>query len=204
MGPCWRKVIWVFVMRFWSVLAMVMVAGCTLALPGSGAKKPVGVNAITGDAIAVTTLDGPTSGLPQTPGAVGGAPVAQDLSAVARAKGEVKPALGAPTPADANAVKPKPKPTATAKSAAATPVESHIASPEEVVCLRKGGVWGGAGKAGQTCIKPTKDSGKQCTKESDCEGFCLARSGTCAPAIPMFGCNDILQDNGVMVTLCID
>ena len=32
----------------------------------------------------------------------------------------------------------------------------------------------------------------------------LARSGTCAPITPMFGCNDILQDDGREVTLCLD
>ena len=50
----------------------------------------------------------------------------------------------------------------------------------------------------------TRDGGKSCKRERDCEGLCLARSRTCAPIQPLFGCNDILQDNGVMVTLCID
>jgi hypothetical protein len=46
--------------------------------------------------------------------------------------------------------------------------------------------------------------GKACTRQSQCEGYCLARSGTCAPITPMFGCNDILQDDGREVTLCLD
>jgi hypothetical protein len=80
-----------------------------------------------------------------------------------------------------------------------------IASPQETACLKKGGSWGKAGKTGgKTCFMQTRDSGKSCQRESDCEAFCLARSGTCAPVSPMFGCNEILQDNGVMVTLCID
>lgn len=54
------------------------------------------------------------------------------------------------------------------------------------------------------CLRETKDSGKACTRGSDCEGQCLARSGTCAPAEPMFGCNDILTDSGQRMTLCRD
>ncbi len=80
-----------------------------------------------------------------------------------------------------------------------------IASPEELACVKKGRSWGKAGKTGgMTCFVQTRDSGKSCQRESDCEASCLARSGTCAPVSPMFGCNQILQDNGVMVTLCID
>lgn len=78
-------------------------------------------------------------------------------------------------------------------------------SPEEAACLKKGNLWIRAGKSiAYTCVKITKDSGKQCTKGTDCSGSCLARSMTCAPYDPLFGCNEILQDDGVRVTLCID
>ncbi|MDP3960392.1 MAG: hypothetical protein Q8Q26_10105 [Pseudorhodobacter sp.] len=78
-------------------------------------------------------------------------------------------------------------------------------SPEQIACEKTGGSYAraGAGDA-RACIRPTRDGGKQCRKESDCEGTCLARSQTCAPITPMFGCNDILQDDGRRVTLCID
>lgn len=81
----------------------------------------------------------------------------------------------------------------------------HIASPQELACLKNHGNWRNAGKSGgEACFTQTRDAGKSCQRESDCEGLCLARSGSCAPFTPMFGCNEILQDNGVMVTLCID
>lgn len=80
----------------------------------------------------------------------------------------------------------------------------QVMTPEEQACFEKGGLWGAVGSGGTACMYPTRDAGKQCRKESDCDGYCLARSGTCAPYTPMFGCNEIVQDNGVVVTLCID
>lgn len=78
-------------------------------------------------------------------------------------------------------------------------------SEQEIACVKKGGSWVAAGKSGaKTCVRTTKDTGKQCNRKSQCEGLCLARSGTCAPVVPLFGCNEIFQDNGQRVTLCID
>ena len=78
-------------------------------------------------------------------------------------------------------------------------------SKEQTICEKRGNTWGTAGKSGgKTCIKRTRDAGKQCTKKSSCDGVCLARSGTCAPVTPLFGCNDILQNDGSRVTLCVD
>lgn len=75
----------------------------------------------------------------------------------------------------------------------------------EIACVKKGGSWVTAGKSGaKTCVRVTRDSGKQCSRQSQCEGLCLARSGSCAPIMPLFGCNEIFQDNGQRVTLCID
>ena len=89
---------------------------------------------------------------------------------------------------------------------AVEPVQpARIASPQELACIKKGDSWRSAGKAGgEACFTQTKDAGKSCQRESDCDGLCLARSATCAPFTPMFGCNDILQDNGARATLCID
>lgn len=78
-------------------------------------------------------------------------------------------------------------------------------SPEQTACLAKGGQWGKAGKlAAMTCYIPSKDAGKSCSKQSDCSSQCLARSKTCAPIWPIFGCSEILQNDGSLVTLCID
>lgn len=61
----------------------------------------------------------------------------------------------------------------------------------------------GKGSA-RACVYQTRDAGKQCDRESQCDGVCLARSGTCSPFKPLYGCNEILQDNGARVTLCLD
>jgi len=78
-------------------------------------------------------------------------------------------------------------------------------SAEQVLCERTGGQWAVAGESGaHFCVKPTRDGGKSCSKEGDCIGMCLARSGTCAPLMPLFGCNEVLDKEGRRVTLCIE
>lgn len=169
-------------------------------LPGAG---PDGVtpNAITGGEIEVTALDAlPTA--PGTdpamidipPGADDGAK-AQSAAPAASAETEVEP------PAE-----PAPQPDL----AEAVPEEVPEVVPEvkksdlQIACEKKKGTWTSAGGKSRVCLFNTKDAGKQCTRESDCEGACLARSGTCAPIRPLLGCNEILQDNGARVTLCLD
>jgi len=72
-------------------------------------------------------------------------------------------------------------------------------------CEARGGTYARAGLAGGlVCVTPTPDAGKSCTSASACDGLCLARSRSCAPVKPLFGCNDILTDNGTAATLCID
>ena len=166
-------------MRLLPLLVVLILSACIPAKPGTGGKPAVSVeNPITGGAITVTPL----------------AAVPPDAAAVPRPK--PNPAAAPPDPAT--------KPAAAESAADIAPAPARMVSAAEQTCIRQGGSWGPAGKAGETCTKLTKDSGKQCNAESDCEGYCLARSGTCAPFIPMFGCNEILQDNGVQVTLCID
>ena len=114
-------------------------------------------------------------------------------------------------------VRPKPRPTADPEAAEAkegaegapvlAPVVDPVASKTkaQISCEKQGGNWGKVGKSrGETCFKRTRDAGKQCRKQSNCESLCLARSGTCAPVKPLFGCNEILQDDGRRVTLCVD
>lgn len=76
---------------------------------------------------------------------------------------------------------------------------------EQLLCEARGGIWTVAGNTGAyLCVQPTRDGGKACHKESDCEGQCLARSMSCAPFTPLFGCNEVLDKQGRRVTLCID
>lgn len=107
-----------------------------------------------------------------------------------------QPAPTASAPLTANQSNPDP---ATVR---ATPMPL---SPQEADCRAKGGRWGKAGKlVAMTCYIPAKDAGKSCSRQSDCSSQCLARSKTCAPIWPIFGCSDVLQNDGSMVKLCID
>lgn len=97
-------------------------------------------------------------------------------------------AAPAPPPAEAPATLPEaPKP------------------PQQLACERRSGRYVAAGASGaRACVSPTRDAGKRCSREGDCDGVCLARSQSCAPIKPLFGCNDILQADGRRVTLCVD
>ena len=70
-------------------------------------------------------------------------------------------------------------------------------------CEGKGGQWAQRGKM-EYCITRTKDAGKSCHSGSDCEGDCLARSMTCAPAKPLLGCNAVLTEGGTEVSQCVE
>ncbi len=76
---------------------------------------------------------------------------------------------------------------------------------EKAACERRGGWVARGGLAGtHVCFEKTRDAGKACREADDCEGLCLARSRSCAPIRPLFGCHEILAENGMPVTLCID
>lgn len=166
-------------------------AGCI----GSKAEPPKG-NPITGDAIAVTALDTPAA--------------QPNPSGQPNAGAQPNPAAQPATPPPGSQPPPA-KPANKPAAAAAQPAQTVEAPPPpppsaaELACTKSGGQWAGAGgKSLFSCVHLTKDSGKQCSKATQCEGLCLARSGTCAPVVPLFGCNEIFQDNGARVTLCID
>ncbi len=188
-------------MRIGLVLAMLMLSACVVGAkdPKSGKAIAPPANPIIGDAISTTSLDAPSLAAPE-------APTAKPVATKPEAASLAAPDAEKPSD-DATEAKPKPKPTE--EPAAEEPATEEPPpvpqSPAEAKCLKSGGLWASAGKTGaQACVQRTKDAGKRCTKQTQCEGFCLARSGTCAPITPMFGCNDILQADGRMVTLCLD
>lgn len=78
-------------------------------------------------------------------------------------------------------------------------------SAQEAACLKQGRLWVRAGETSVfACVRKTRDSGKQCTRGTECDGLCLARSRTCAPFVPLLGCHDILQDDGSPTRLCLN
>jgi len=71
-------------------------------------------------------------------------------------------------------------------------------------CLASGGEYLPTAKQSYTCTGVPKDAGKACSKASDCAGDCLARSRSCAPVVPLFGCNEVLDESGAQVTECLN
>lgn len=59
---------------------------------------------------------------------------------------------------------------------------------------------GGAGT--YVCVRPTRDANQSCNDSSECDGICFAKSRTCAPVEPLFGCYDALE-GGRVVNLCV-
>ncbi len=183
-------------MRRLSLVAILVCATGLLAAcqPSLSGKPPAAgpPNAVTGEAIEVTALDA-------LPGEAAATPAAAEPAAAGTEKAA---AQGTPAVPEAETVAggtgPAPKPGMT--EAPATPK-----SEKQLACEKKKGRWAKIGKGdARACVFQTRDAGKRCERESQCEGVCLARSGTCSPFKPLYGCNEILQDNGARVTLCLD
>ncbi len=187
-----------------AVLAAGLVALLAGCLPGGGApgaRAPAGPNPVTGGEIEVTEL-APVPAAPAGPRGAGEAAPAAPLAAAAGGDTpRPKPRPAAQTPEEAAEGPSAPDP------AAPTPAEAlpeAAKSEAQLACERRRGVWADAGNGLNACVQTTRDAGKTCRKAGDCEGECLARSGTCAPFTPLFGCNDIFDDAGRRMTLCLD
>lgn len=185
------------------ILALaVLLAACQVPGPGKSRAGEAGLtaNAVTGGPIEVTPLDaapgeGAAEAQPAGPDAAGA-----DTAAPQGAAPMSTPAPAATAEPAAEAAAPEPAPKADLEEAPVAPK-----SERQRACERKRGIWSKVGKGDlRACVFNTRDGGKSCDRESDCEGVCLARSRSCAPLTPLFGCNEILQDNGARVTLCIE
>lgn len=164
-----------------AAVLMVGLAGCQFGGGGAAPTDVAAPSAITGPAVEVTALG------PAVPAS--GAPVA------------------GPKDVPSDGAKPATSATASSPPAAVPPpvVPVKVKSPSQLSCEKSGGSFVVIGRSGaMTCQKPTRDGGKRCTRESDCDGVCLARSNSCAPVKPLLGCQSILQDDGRRVELCID
>ncbi len=107
---------------------------------------------------------------------------ADDNDTAATAAAEPAPEVAEPTP-------PKPR-------------DPNLAA--RAACVKKGGRFSRTKTGAFVCVTRTRDANKACTASTQCEGSCLARSGTCSPVTPLIGCHDILTGRGSMATVCID
>lgn len=178
-------------------------AACQPSHPGGGGSGPLALPAIevtaldaapAGEAGGARARGGPASGVSAdapadaAPGMRAGDPAAGETRAAATPAGE---ALAGEASA-----------SGTSTPAASTPAASR--SPAQLACERRKGVWTRTESGSRACVHYTRDGGKECRRAGDCEGECLARSGSCAPIRPLFGCNDILDDTGRRMTSCLD
>lgn len=182
------------------VVALVL-AACTLT-PGGGSTA----TGVPTEAIEVTPLDGAPA-----PTSAAVTPDAADAAASADA-GENPPPADAPedsaSPDAAEETAGAEADTAAAEGTEAEVTEPPPApalSPAAQACIKRGGKWVGTGSGGlMACVRITRDAGKSCRKEADCQGYCLARSRTCAPYTPLFGCNEVLGPSGERTTICLE
>lgn len=76
---------------------------------------------------------------------------------------------------------------------------------QRITCERRGGRWAPA--ASQTsfvCYLTLPDANKTCSTGRDCQGLCLARSHSCTPVKPFYGCHEVLSNSGLPQTVCIE
>ncbi len=84
------------------------------------------------------------------------------------------------------------------------PPEGAMLEQQRAACTRSGGNFMPRGTGFFACVFQTQDAGRQCDEASDCEGACLARSRTCAPMQPLFGCQEVFTSPGRRETVCTD
>ena len=194
--------------------ALLVLAACKMSLPGAAPKDEAQAgSAPAAVEISVTPLDVPKPGATK-PAAAPATTSATSPAASAAATAAAKPAQPAAKPGkpqmSAEEVAPSTddpaaKAAVDAAAEAVQPPPPVYKSPEQLACEKKKGVYSKVGTSGaRACVMETRDAGKHCSKKSDCEGQCLARSQTCSPITPLFGCQDILGLNGERMTQCID
>ena len=174
-----------------ALTALVLLAGCLADRSGGAADTTAPV----AEAIEVTSLDAPAAAA--APGAQ--AEAAQAAVAATPAPKMSAEALAAETPAT------PPETEALLEEAAAPPPPEPVKSAGQIACEKKGGRFAKAGNSTTfVCVRETRDGGKSCSRETDCEGLCLARSRSCSPITPVLGCQEILTQDGLRVTQCVD
>jgi len=196
-----------FHLILWAFPLVVALSGCGVGAAGlfnSRAGQVAGIDAaakpLDTAAIQTQTLGpAPVGSAPATGRVIGAVPAATAITPAQSTAATAAP-TSPQTAAEIGAA------AAAALQAGATAATAVVPqSPEEAACVQDGGRWGKAGDTGaMACFQPMKDAGKTCSKESDCSSQCLARSRSCAPFWPMFGCTDVVQNDGAVVQLCLN
>ncbi len=189
-------------------LLLALMLGACVPWLGSGKRATpepaVAANPVTGGEIEVSALDAPAAApaAAAAAGAVAPVPAAPPAAAKPAAAPASPPAAPAPAPAETA----KPAEAAAPSAPEAAPVVPEAEkTAAQIACEKKKGIWAKAGAGNvRACVTYTGEGAKTCTSGTQCKGDCLARSGTCAPFQPLFGCNDILDDSGRRMTLCLD
>ncbi|WP_209425572.1 hypothetical protein [Pararhodobacter sp. SW119] len=153
-------------------LALLLLSAC---LPGRDAQVAPGE-----DRIEVTALEA-------APDAGTGTP-AVEVAEVPEVGPEEQETATEPVPSPAEADAP-PLPPFLAAEARACEARGGTLRPRGT-----GGLW--------SCVRAMRDAGRACRSGADCEGLCLARSGTCAPFEPLYGCHEALDRTGRSQTVC--
>jgi hypothetical protein len=87
----------------------------------------------------------------------------------------------------------------------AEPGTPEFVQQQRAICEADGGRFSpGPGGSTRVCFRTPEDANAFCTTGADCEGLCLARSRTCAPQVPLFGCHEAIMENGLRATICLD
>lgn len=160
----------------WPAVLLLLLGAC---LPGVGPA----VDAPQAEAITVTPLDNPQGVEPEAEAPPG-------------------PAAATPTPADPATESVRPPAGDGPEPAVGTRLPPRLAD-QAGVCAAQGGTLRPRGQGDLwTCVRSTRDAGRACRTGAECEGLCLARSGSCAPVEPLFGCHDALDRAGRPQTVC--
>lgn len=185
------------------------IAVTALAAPTAapdGAPSAAATNAAP-DQAQVATSQTPHPVARPVASAVAGVPAPSPLAIAGSGDGA---AASQARPATAATPHPQPRPAPPATVANSAPASTPPPPPKpkstlQIRCEAAGGIWGQAGTSGvYICQTRTGDGGKICHRKSDCQGLCLAASGTCAPVTPLLGCNDVLDSQGRRSTLCLN
>lgn len=190
----------------WAIPLAVVLSGCGAGGMSNGRSAAgLGINAaatpLDTSAIQTQTLGpAPAGSAPATGRVIGAAPAATAATAASPTVASTAAPEAPQSAADIGAAA-----AAALKAGASVEPDDTPKTLEEAACLQEGGRWGKAGETGaMACFYPMKDAGKSCSKESDCSSQCLARSRSCAPFWPMFGCTDVVQNDGAVVQLCLN